>query len=120
MDNESNNTEPIKDEMLTKLESMLKTMPESSRQPILDLINKRKVELGLMNSGLPHAGYKLKKSRAKPRPVSKESKESLRKIAMKVGTVKETEDVVPHDIDIKNEVLKKDKKLLEETDSYKY
>lgn len=120
MENESNNTETVKDEMLAKLESMLKTMPESSRQPIIDLINKRKVELGLMNSGLPHAGYKLRKPGAKPRPISKESKDSLRKIALKVGTVRETEDVVPHDIDIKNEVLKKDKKILEETDSYKY
>ena len=120
MGNESTNTEPVKDEMLAKLESMLKTMPEGGRQPILDLINKRKVELGLMNSGLPNAGYKLRKTGAKPKTISKESRDSLRKIATKVGKVKETEDVVPHDIDIKNEVLKKDKKVLEEADSYKY
>jgi hypothetical protein len=120
MENENKTIEPPKDAVLERLEQMLKTMPETSRQPILDLINKRKVELGLAKSGLPSAGYILKKPKAKPRPVPKEKKDSLQKIAKTVGTVKETEEVNPHDIDIKNEPLKKDKKVIEETDSYKH
>ncbi len=120
MESENKTIEPPKDAVLERLEQMLKTMPEASRQPILDLINRRKVELGLMKSGLPPAGYKLKKSKTKSMPVSKEKKDSLRKIAKTVGTVKETEEANPHDIDIKNEPLKKDKKVIEETDSYKH
>jgi len=49
---------------------------------IRDLINKRKVELGLMKSGLPQAGYRLRKRRKKPRQkASKETVKSLNKIA---------------------------------------
>ena len=134
MENENKTVETKKDGTLAKLEDMLKTIPEGSRQPIINLINKRKVELGLMESGLPPAGYKLKKSRNKSRIVPKENKEkeskekdskeneskaSLRKIAMAVGVVKETE-AIPRDIDIKNGSLKKDKRVIEEADSYKY
>ncbi len=123
MENEKKTTEPEKDDVLTRLENMIKNMPEGSRQPILNLINKRKVELGLMKSELPHAGYKLKKKRSKPKlspEEIKESRDSLKKIAMKVGVVPETNKRIPGDIDIKNEPLKKDKKPMEETDSYKY
>lgn len=112
---------PEKDETLAKLERMLENMSENSRQPILELIRKRKVELGLLKSELPAAGYKLKKSktRAKPRPQPKES-EALRKIAMNIGRVQETKETIPRDIDVKDEPLKKDKKPVEEVDSYKY
>ncbi|KCZ72821.1 hypothetical protein ANME2D_01256 [Candidatus Methanoperedens nitroreducens] len=120
MENENKTIEPEKDAVLAKLERMLASMPENSRQPILNLINKRKVELGLLKSELPHAGYKLKKAHEKRKPISKERKDSLQKIAMTVGTVKETERVIPSDIDIKNESLKKDRKIIEEVDSYKY
>jgi phosphoribosylamine--glycine ligase len=114
--------QPEKDAMLAKLEHMLANMSENSRQPILELIRRRKVELGLLKSELPPAGYKLKKSRtrAKPRPQPKESEDSLRKIAMNVGRVQETKETIPHDIDVKDEPLKKDKKPVEEVDSYKY
>ncbi len=116
MENENKNIEPAKDDVLTKLEQMLGTMPEGSRQPILDLINKRKVELGLLKSELPHAGYRLKKTKMKPKPVTKERKDSLKKIAAAVGTITETKEVIPSDIDIKNEPLKKDTKMVEEID----
>ena len=120
MENENKTTQPEKDAVLARLEQMLQMMPENSRQPILDLINKRKVELGLKKSELPLAGYKLKKSRAKPRPLPKETREALQKIARSVGTVKETQEIIPKDIDIKNESFKKDKKIIEEIDTYKY
>ncbi|VVB92454.1 Phosphoribosylamine--glycine ligase [uncultured archaeon] len=120
MENEKPETE--KDAVLAKLEKMLENMSEKSRQPILDLINKRKVELGLLKSELKPVGYILKKGRAKPKPKpqTKESKESLRKIAENVGRVKEINETGFHDVDVKDEPLKKDKKPLEEVDSYKY
>jgi len=120
METEIKNTDTEKDEMLAKLENMLKNLPEGSRQPIINLISKRKVELGMKKSELPPAGYKLKKSKARSRQVPAEKKESLQKIARTVGIVKETDDKRPTDIDIKNEPLRKDKKILEETDSFKY
>lgn len=123
MENETRATEQGKDAVLVKLEGMLEKMSPGSRQPILELINKRKIELGLLKSELLPAGYKLKKSktRAKTKPPQpKDSKDSLRKIAMSVGRVKETKETVPHDIDVKEEPLKKDKKPVEEVDSYKY
>jgi hypothetical protein len=46
--------------------------------------------------------------------------ESLRKIAQGIGRIKEKEAISPHDMDMKDEPLKKDKKALEEIDSYKY
>jgi phosphoribosylamine--glycine ligase len=128
MENETK-IEPEKDALLAKLEHMLENAPENSRKPLIELINKRKVELGLLKSELLPAGYKLKKrgARAKPaphakagKPEPKESKESLRKIAMGVGRITETKGAAPHDIDVKDEPLKKDKKPLEEIDSYKY
>lgn len=110
-----------KDAVLAKLERMLESMSENSRQPILELIRKRKVELGLLKSELPPAGYKLKKSKSrKTRPQPKESEDSLRKIAMNIGRVQETKETIHHDIDVKDEPLKKDKKPIEEVDSYKY
>jgi hypothetical protein len=113
---------PVKDEVLEKLEKMLESMPENARQPIRDLINKRKVELGLVKSGLPMAGYRLRKTENKvlARKPSKETVKSLNKIAKGVGKVKEPEDKVRPDIDVKDEPLKKDRKLTEESDSYKY
>ncbi len=120
METEIKNPEPEKDEMLVKLENMLKNLPEGSRQPIINLISKRKVELGLKKSELPPAGYKLKKARAKSKQVPAEKKESLQKIARNIGIVKETDENKPTDIDIKNEPLRKDKKILEEADSFKY
>ncbi len=123
MENETKTKEPGKDAVLVKLEGMLEKMSPGSRQPILELINKRKIELGLLKSELLPAGYKLKKSktRAKTKPPQpKDSKDSLRKIAMGVGRVTETKETVPHDIDVKEEPLKKDKKPVEEVDSYKY
>ncbi len=115
-------TEKPKDEMLEKLERMLETLPENSRQPILNLINKRKVELGLMKSGLPPAGYKLKKSEKKaiPKKPSKATMKSLSNIAKSIGTIRETKEENIHDIDVKEEPLKKERKMTEETDSYKY
>ncbi len=111
-----------KDEMLEKLEHMLETLPENSRQPIMNLINKRKIELGLMKSGLPPAGYKLKKPGKKvvPKKPSKSTMESLSNIAKGVGTIRETKQEDIHDIDVKEEPLKKERKLTEELDSYKY
>jgi hypothetical protein len=111
-----------KDKSLENLERMLEKLPENARKPILDLINKRKVELGLLKSELKPAGYILKKGRAKPKPkpLTKESKESLRKIAENVGRVKEINETNFHDVDVKDEPLKKDKKPIEEVDSYKY
>lgn len=122
MDNEITDKQPEKDKSLENLERMLEKLPENARKPILDLINKRKVELGLLKSELKPAGYILKKGRAKPKPkpLTKESKESLRKIAETVGRVKETKETNFHDVDVKDEPLKKDKKPLEEVDSYKY
>lgn len=116
------NAEPEKDKVLANLERMLESQSGSSRQPILDLINKRKVELGILKSDLPAAGYKLKKSRKQAKPGSqlKDSKDSLRKIALTVGRVPEIKQTVPHDIDVRDEPLKKDKKPIEEVDSYKY
>jgi hypothetical protein len=46
--------------------------------------------------------------------------ESLHRIAQGIGRIKEKEEILPHDIDMKEEPLKKDKKALEEVDSYKY
>ncbi|MFA4955618.1 MAG: hypothetical protein WC556_01430 [Candidatus Methanoperedens sp.] len=122
MDNEIKTKEEKKDASLENLERMLEKLPEGARKPILDLINKRKVELGLMKSELKPAGYILKKGRVKtkPKPQTKESMESLRKIAQGIGRIKEIEKISPHDIDMKEEPLKKDKKALEEVDSYKY
>jgi hypothetical protein len=111
-----------RDAMLEKLEQMLESMPEDARQPIRDLINKRKVELGLMKSELPSAGYRLRKTEKKvpPRKPSKETVKSLNKIARSVGKVREPGDEVSKDIDIKDEPLKKERKITEESDSYKY
>jgi len=111
-----------KDKSLDNLERMLEKLPENARKPILDLINKRKVELGLLKSELKPAGYILKKakSKPKPKPQTKESMESLRKIAENIGRVKEIKETDYHDIDVKDEPLKKEKKTLEEVDSYKY
>ena len=122
MDNEIKTKEEKKDASLENLERMLEKLPEGARKPILDLITKRKVELGLMKSELKPAGYILKKGRVKtkPTPPTKESMESLRKIAQGIGRIKEIEKISPHDIDMKDEPLKKDKKALEEVDSYKY
>ena len=113
---------PPKDPTLEKLEKMLESMPESARQPIRDLINKRKVELGLMKSGLPQAGYRLRKKekKAPPRKPSKETVESLSKIAEGVGKIREPVIVMSQDIDVKDEPLKKERKITEESDSYKY
>jgi hypothetical protein len=122
MDNEIETKELKKDESLENLERMLEKLPEGAKKPILDLINKRKVELGLMKSELKPAGYILKKGRVKstPKPPTKENMESLRKIAQGIGRIKEKEEISPHDMDMKDEPLKKDKKALEEVDSYKY
>lgn len=122
METDTTNKQPAKDKSLENLERMLEKIPEGSRKPILDLINKRKVELGLLKSELKPAGYILKKRRGKPKPKpqTKESMESLRKIAKGVGRVTETRDIVPKDIDVRDEPLKKEKKTLEEVDSYKY
>jgi len=113
---------PSRDATLEKLEKMLESMPESSRQPIRDLINKRKVELGLMKSGLPQAGYRLRKTekKAPPKKPSKETVKSLNKIAMGVGKIKEHSEELGQDIDVKDEPLKKERKITEESDSYKY
>lgn len=115
-------TENPKDETLEKLERMLEALPENSKQPIRDLINKRKVELGLMKSGLPPAGYKLKKRAKKAPPVkpSRATMKSLGNIAKGVGKVPEIKGGVSQDIDVKDEPLKKERKLTEESDSYKY
>jgi hypothetical protein len=122
MDNEIITKEVKKDASLENLERMLEKLPEGARKPILDLINKRKVELKLMKSELKPSGYILKKQRVKTilKPPTKESMESLRKIAQGIGMIKEKEEISPHDIDMKDEPLKKDKKALEEVDSYKY
>ena len=128
MDNDITNEEPEKqlekppekDKSLENLERMLEKLPENARKPILDLINKRKVELGLLKSELKPLGYKLKKRKTKPKPQTKESMESLRKIAGNIGMVKETQKTDFHDVDVKDEPLKKEKKSLEEVDSYKY
>ncbi len=111
-----------KDKVLENLERMMESMPENSRQPIRNLINRRKVELGLMESGLPPAGYKLKKPKKKepPKRPSKETIEALGKIARGVGKIRETKEEALKDIDVKDEPLKKERKIEEETDSYKY
>jgi hypothetical protein len=112
----------IEDEVLVRLERMLESMPENSRQPIRKLIKKRKVELGLMESDLLPAGYQLKKARTKPvqKKASKDTLESLNKIARGIGKIKETNKEIHPDIDVKDEPLKKERKIEEETDSYKY
>ncbi len=111
---------PEKDATLAKLERMLESMSEKSRQPILDLIHKRKVELGLLKSELPPAGYKLKKTKARAKPTpTPQQKNSIRNRAMNIGKVAETKETVQH-LDVKDEPLKKEKKPLEEVDSYKY
>ncbi|MCX9083370.1 MAG: hypothetical protein OIN87_01065 [Candidatus Methanoperedens sp.] len=122
MDNEIKPKEEKKDASLENLQRMLEKLPDGARKPILDLIDKRKVELGLMRSELRPAGYILKKQKikSKPKPATKESMESLRKIAQGIGKIKEKEEILPHDIDFKDEPLRKDKKALEEVDSYKY
>ena len=114
--------QPEKDKSLENLERMLEKLPENARKPILDLINKRKVELGLLKSELKPLGYKLKKGKAKPKPKpqTKECMESLRKIAGNIGRVKETQKTDFHDVDVKDQPLKNEKKALEEVDSYKY
>ncbi len=111
-----------KDEILAQLERMMESIPENSRQPIRNLIKKRKVELGLMVSDLPPAGYILKKPRKKvePKQVSRETKNALSKIAQSVGKIKETKGIVSQDIDVKEEPLKKDRKIQEDANSYKY
>ncbi len=121
MENETKSSIPEKDKVLANLERMLENTAENSRQPIINLINKRKVELGLQKSELPTAGYKLKKrgKREKP-PLSEKSKTALREIAMNIGKLPETGETDHHDIDVKDEPLKKDKKAIEEVDSYKY
>ncbi|NJD76730.1 MAG: hypothetical protein FIB08_06500 [Candidatus Methanoperedens sp.] len=116
---------PEKDKVLADLERMLEGLSENSKQPILELIRKRKVELGLISSDLPNAGYKLRKRKAQPAhrtdKINREaSKDSLRKIALGVGRISETRETTSQDIDVKDEPLKKDKKALEEVDSYKY
>ncbi len=113
---------PKKDEALANLERMLESMPENSRQPILNLINKRKVELGLMKSGLPISGYTLKKGKKKAAPIrpSKETKEALDRIAQRIGKIKVTREEIHPDIDVKDQPLKKERKIEEEADSYKY
>lgn len=122
MENDTTDNQPEKDRSLENLERMLEKLPEHARKPILDLINKRKVELGLLKSELKPAGYMLKKGRAKPKPKpqTKEGMESLRKIAENIGRIKETKGTDFHDVDVKDEPLKKEKKALEEVDSYKY
>ncbi len=130
MDNDTTNKElekqsekqPEKDKSLENLERMLEKLPENAKKPILDLINKRKVELGLLKSELKPLGYKLKKRKAKPqpKPQTKESMESLRKIAANIGTIKEVQKTDFHDVDVKDQPLKKETKALEEVDSYKY
>jgi hypothetical protein len=121
MENETKSPVPEKDKVLADLERMLENATENSRQPILNLINKRKVELGLQKSGLPPAGYKLKKRRKSEKPaLSEESKNSLREIAMNVGRVPETRKTNNYDIDFKDEPLKKEKKAIEDVDSYRY
>ena len=126
MDNDTTNKQPEKqpekDKSLENLERMLEKLPENARKPILDLINKRKVELGLLKSELKPAGYMLKKGKVKPKPKpqTKESMESLRKIAEGIGKVPEKSQMAPRDLDVKDEPLKKEKKALEEVDSYKY
>lgn len=122
---EEEKPQPGKDKVLEDLERMLEGLSENSKQPILELIRKRKVELGLLSSDLPNAGYKLRKRRTQPAhgidKINREaSKDSLRKIALGVGRVSETRETKPQDIDVKDEPLKKDKKALEEADSYKY
>ena len=109
-----------KDEVLMKLEQMLATLPDNSKQAIINLINKRKVELGIEKSELLPFGYKLKKKKQKPIPQTKASMDSLKKIALSVGRVQETKGIVSQDIDVKEEPLKKGKKAIEEVDSYKY
>ncbi len=119
MENETKSSE--KDKVLADLERMLKNTAENSRQPIINLINKRRVELGLQKSELPPAGYKLKKRRRHEKPaLSEESKNSLREIAMNIGKVPEVGETNHHEIDLKDEPLKKEKKAVEEADSYKY
>lgn len=113
-------TDRQKDKILEKLERMLESLPEKSKAPVLDLIHKRKVELGLQKSELPPAGYRLRKGKPKPKPQTKESKESLRKIAMGVGLIPEIKQPNLQDLDVKDEPLKKEKKAVEEADSYKY
>ena len=124
MDNDTTNKqlEKQKDKSLENLERMLEKLPENARNPILDLINKRKVELGLSKSELKPLGYKLKKGKAKPKPKpqTKQSMESLRKIAENIGRIKEKDETDFHDVDVKDEPLKKEKKAIEEVDSYKY
>ncbi|PWB51874.1 MAG: hypothetical protein C3F06_09420 [Candidatus Methanoperedenaceae archaeon] len=124
MDNDTTNKqlEKQKDKSLENLERMLEKLPENARKPILDLINKRKVELGLLKSELKPLGYKLKKGnvKPKPKPQTKQSMESLRKIAGNIGRVKEPVETNFHDVDVKDEPLKKEKKAIEEVDSYKY
>ncbi len=113
-------TDVHKDKVLEKLERMLQSLPETSRQPILDLIHKRKIELGIKKSGFLPAGYKLKKAKPRPKHQTIESKESLRKIAMGIGRIPEIKQPNLQDLDVKDEPLKKEKKTLEEADSYKY
>jgi len=124
MDNDTTNKqlEKQKDKSLENLERMLEKLPENARNPILDLINKRKVELGLLKSELKPLGYKLKKGNAKPKPKpqTKQSMEYLRKIAENIGRIKEKDETDFHDVDVKDEPLKKEKKAIEEVDSYKY
>lgn len=131
MDNEISIKQPEKDKSLADLERMLEKLPENARKPILDLIHRRKVELGLLESELKPAGYILKKRKSKPasKPEWKKEKkpekkieknlESLRNIAKTIGTIKEKEKIVFHDVAIIDE-SSKEKKVLKDIDSYKY
>ena len=114
MDNDTTNKQPEKqkDKSLENLERMLEKLPENARKPILDLIT----------TELKPLGYKLKKGRAKPKPKlqTRENMESLRKIAENIGRVKEPTETNFHDVDVKDEPLKKEKKAIEEVDSYRY
>lgn len=128
MDNEISARQPEKDKSLDNLERMLEKLPENARKPILDLIHKRKVELGLLKSELKPAGYLLKKGRAKskpasrprPKPQTEQSRESLRMIARNIGKIKETREIEFHDVDVIEEPVQKEKKNLQEIDTYKY
>ncbi len=128
MDNEISAGQQEKDKSLDNLERMLEKLPENARKPILDLIHKRKVELGLLKSELKPAGYLLKKGKARQKPDSRprpkaqieQSKESLRIIAKNIGKIKEIKEIDFHDVDIIEKPAPKEKKTLQEIDTYKY
>lgn len=132
MDNEISIKQPEKDKSLDNLERMLEKLPENAKKPILDLIHKRKVELGLLKSELKPAGYILKKGKESKQKQKLEQKrekkiekkteknlDSLRKIAQNIGTIKEKEKDDFHDVDFIDE-SQKVKKPPKDVDSYKY